>query len=278
VQNNPMNFADPTGFYSFELTIQTGQGPQQVQVTIPDMQVSYAPTMPSPQQMADMSNAASNQAGQGVQEQHAGQNGDLTNQASARAMEQAQAQNIQNLDAQRARDAAFTHPDSTPAADPMRGVLRDLPGQPQYLPRPVVNLIQPVFDELAEKNHYTLDISKVQFVITDLGAAYGKTERDTILISPKELDAKGENQFYLITHELTHVLQFEVSPGDSADARWSYMQNRYASESEREGRRDQYRQGMQDVSWRLDVLDNRFTLESIAVKIGAEGQGRYWDR
>jgi hypothetical protein len=161
------------------------------------------------------------------------------------------------------------------------GVFRVAPGQLQYLPTAVAKLLQPVFERLAESNGgRRLDVSTVPFIVKDLGAAKAHTVRGVVEISPGELTRPLEKQLYIIGHELTHVLQFDAigAAGADADTRWTLMVDRYASEARGEGRGSQYDVPADLSVGGLNVVDPRFTLESMAVRVGREAQGRLYDR
>jgi hypothetical protein len=113
-----------------------------------------------------------------------------------------------------------------------------------------------------------------------LGAAKGQTVRDVVAISPEELKKEFYKQVYVVGHELAHVLQFEAigSPGSGADERWHLMEERYAAEASAYGRREQYDIPPNLTFRGLDVVDRRFTLESIAACVGQESSGHYLDR
>ena len=137
VQNNPMNFTDPSGFCmsagecAFEASMYSQMAMAQAQAQANSQAMAQAAAQASAmgeaaaaemaQQMADLSNAGSNQAGADAQAQNWAQMGELANQASARAGDQIQAQNITNQDAQRAHDAAFVNPYTTPLPSPETG-------------------------------------------------------------------------------------------------------------------------------------------------------------
>jgi Flp pilus assembly pilin Flp len=163
-------------------------------------------------------------------------------------------------------------------ADPLGGVIKPLPGQPQTLPPAVAKLVQQTFDALAVKNGYRLDVSKVQFVVKDLGGPVGQTVRDVIYISPEELSRPLSKQLYTIGHELTHVLQFEVSPGANADAKWASLNKRYAADAAKYGQGGAYsRTGISGPLSDLNVLDRRFGAEGLAAYVGLEVEGSFYD-
>ncbi len=184
-----------------------------------------------------------------------------------------------------AEDPSFTRVGSgieeTTSGAPLVGVFKPTAGQLQYLPPAVVKLLQPVFDRLAESNRgHRLDVSAVPFIVKDIGAAKGQTVRGVVYVSPSELERPLANQLYLIGHELTHALQFElIGPaGADADERWSLMLERYAAEARGPGRASQYDVPDDLRLAGLNVVDARFTLESIASRVGREGSGRVYDR
>jgi hypothetical protein len=163
---------------------------------------------------------------------------------------------------------------------PKVAVLRPTPGELQHLNPQVAKFLQPVFDQLAETNGgHRVDVSTVSFVVKELGGPPGHTVRDVVEISPEELERPLRNQMYVVGHELTHVLQYDVigAPGADADTRWNLMEARYAAEARGPGRGRQY-DVPPDLTFRgLKVLDPRFTLESIAVRVGNESSGRIFD-
>jgi Flp pilus assembly pilin Flp len=163
-------------------------------------------------------------------------------------------------------------------AEPLGGVLKPILGQRQTLPPAVAKLLQQSFDALAGKNGYRLDVSKVQFVVKELGGPVGHTVRDVIEISPDQLSRPLVNQLYTIGHELTHVLQFQVSPGADADARWASLSERYAADAAKFSRAGAYStSGISGPLSDLNVLDSRFGAEGLATYVGLEAQGSFFD-
>lgn len=133
-----------------------------------------------------------------------------------------------------------------------------------YLPPAVARLLQPVSDRPSDNNKgHRLDVSTVPFIVKDIGAAKGQTNRGVVSVSPDLLQRPLEKQLYVITHELTHVLQFDVigPPGADADTRWSLMSNRYAAETKEPGRGSQYEIPADLHLAGLSVVDPRFPLE-----------------
>jgi hypothetical protein len=176
--------------------------------------------------------------------------------------------------------ASETHVEVLSSAAPKVSVLRPTPGQLQHLNPEIVRPLQSAFDRLAETNGgRRIDVSAISFIVQDLGGARGHTVRDVVQIDPRELDRPLDKQLYLVGHELTHVLQFEVigGPGKDADQRWELMEERYAAEARGPGRGSQYDVPPELTFTGLNVLDRRFTLESIGVRVGHECSGRLFE-
>lgn len=166
------------------------------------------------------------------------------------------------------------------SAAPNVSVLRPAAGQLQHLNPEVVRPLQSAFDRLAESNGgRRIDVRTIAFVVRDLGGPAGHTVRDVVQIDPSELKRPLQNQLYLVGHELAHVLQFEVmgAAGTDADERWRLMEERYASEARGPGRGSQYEVPPELTFTGLNVVDRRFTLESIAVRVGRECSGRLYE-
>jgi hypothetical protein len=123
VQNNPLNNTDPSGFdcigssecgREYALAAMASAAAQ-AQTQAMAMAAAQASAMGAASEAAAAASAAASaQAGADEQAQHWADMGELANQASVRAMEQAQAQNRTNQDAQRVRDVAFTNPYTPP--------------------------------------------------------------------------------------------------------------------------------------------------------------------
>jgi hypothetical protein len=169
VQNNPMNATDPSGFQPFDVYSYSQQAWIQENIArsqffdylgnIAESGPATPPiNVPSIGDIAAMNNADPTQAGAA----NWGQFNELANQASDRAMDQARAQQIQNGDAQRARDASFTQPFMlTPGApmsyQTMMGFTGTTYGSNAYYPSdPIMNGYRKVGDFLLFDNIRTL--------------------------------------------------------------------------------------------------------------------------
>jgi len=126
-----MNFTDPTGFDCYDSLSSCGQAQAamaaqaQAQTQSQAMAMAQAQAAGLAQMYGALSNAASNSAGADVHAQNVAQGAqqglEMASQASARALEQVQAQNRTNQDAQRAHDATFMNPYTTPLPTPETG-------------------------------------------------------------------------------------------------------------------------------------------------------------
>ncbi len=173
-------------------------------------------------------------------------------------------------------------PDDDSMPDPMVEVFVGGPNNTLHLKPAVAKLLQKVFDRLEGGNRgYRLEVTSVTFVTKDLPVGKAHTVRDVVEMSPEELKQELRKQLYVITHELTHVMQYNLMPGANPDARWAAMEKRYKDEFAKYGEQGQYAQTpeLMGISFSsLNVVDPRFPLEALARRVGVEGHNSLYDR